>query len=67
MEEVIIFIIDIISWPFEFLGQFPLFCDILSAIVGIGVLWAFGALFYLTVAPRKKADRFRDWLEARKK
>lgn len=68
MEEVIIFIIDVISWPLEFLGQFPLVCDILSAIVGIGVLWAFGVMLWSGMCTdRNKVNRFWDWLEARKK
>lgn len=66
MEEALTFILDILGWPLEFLGQFPLIRNILAVILGVGFIWAFGALFYVTIAPREKADSFWEWLQSGK-
>lgn len=39
MEEALTFILDILGWPLEFLGQFPLIRNILAVI--------FGSRFYM--------------------
>lgn len=67
MEEALTFILDILGWPLEFLGQFPLIRNILTFILGVGFVWAFGAMLYLGIAPREEADRFWEWLHSGKR